>query len=195
MKLRKFIIPALLSALLLVLASPVAQAFSGYFYVTSTSFPLRECAAYECDKLLTAYQGDKVEILERTSTGWSKVRLVDRAAIGWIPSNMLSFSPDLSGKPVPQYYVNTSSLPLRDGPSPNSNVLTTMHFNDPVEMLGVTASGWAQVRDQRSSTVGWVDPRYVSEAPAVSPRSSRRHRPPARKAAPKEETPAPPSAM
>lgn len=200
MKLRKLIIPVLLSPLILLLASPVVHAFSGYYYVTPTFFPLRECAAYECDKLLTAYQGDKVEILERTSTGWSKVRLVDRAAIGWIPSDLLSYSPDLKSKAAPPYYVNISSLPLRDGPRENANVMTTLRFNDPVEMLGVGTSGWAQVRDLQSSMVGWVPPRYLSAGPPSYPKSSPRRRAPARKAAPKEEkapteAPAPPSGM
>ena len=44
----------------------------------ATSAPLREGAAPECDTLLTAYQGDKVEILERNSEGWSRVRLEAR---------------------------------------------------------------------------------------------------------------------
>ncbi len=199
MKLKKFIIPVLLSLVVLLLASLMAQAYSTVFYVTAPSFALRECASLECDQLLTAYKGDKVEILERTSTGWSRVRLVDRAAIGWIPSDLLSYSPDLSGKPVPHYYVNTNSLTLQEHPRPDSRVLTTLHFNDPVEMLG-TRSGYAQVRDLGSSMVGWVLPRYLSSEPASYPKSSRRPRAPARKAVPKEEkapeeTTKPPSAM
>jgi uncharacterized protein YgiM (DUF1202 family) len=195
MKLKRFIIPALLSALMLVLASPLVQAFSAYFYVIPTSVPLRECAAPECDVLHTAYQGDRVEILERTSAGWSRVRLVDRTGIGWIRSDLLSFSPDLKAKPVPHYYVNTSSLALRDSPRPNAKVLTTLGFNDPVEMLGVSTSGWAQVRDLRSSIIGWAPPRYLSSAPVSHPKSPRRRRAPARQAPPKEEKAAPPSVM
>jgi uncharacterized protein YgiM (DUF1202 family) len=184
-----------LGALLVVAASQLVPAFSGFFYVIPTSAPLRECAAPECDVLLTAYRGDKVEILERTSTGWSRVRLVDRTGIGWIPSDWLSFSPDLQAKPVPHYYVNTNSLALREGPSPSAGVLTYLQFNEPVEMLGVT-SGYAQVRELKSSKVGWVLPRYLSPSSLRSPKPSRRHRAPARKRPPKEEkAPEPPSAM
>ena len=118
MRLRKLMIPVLLSLLILLSASPLVQAYSAFFYVIPTSAPLRECAAPECDVLLTAYQGDKVEILERTSAGWSRVRLVDRTGIGWIPSDLLSYSPDLQAKPTPLSYVNTSSLPLRQHPTP-----------------------------------------------------------------------------
>ena len=200
MKLRNLIIPMLLSLLIVLLASPSAQAYSGYYYVIPTSVPLRECAAPECDTLLTAYQGDKVEILERTSAGWSRVRLVDRSGIGWIPNNLISYSPDLKAKTVPPYHVNISSLPLRVHPNPNADVLTTLYFNDQVEMLGVGTSGWAQVRVLGSNMVGWVPPRYLSSGPVSRPRSTPRRRAPARKAAPQEEkapkeAPAPPSVM
>jgi uncharacterized protein YgiM (DUF1202 family) len=200
MKLRNFIILVLLNPLMVLLASPAAQAYSGYYYVIPTSVPLRECAAPECETLLTAYQGDRVEILERTSTGWSRVRLVDRSGIGWIPNDLISYSPDLKAKTVPPYHVNISSLPLRVHPSPNSDVLTTLRFNDPVEMLGVGTSGWAQVRDLRSNMVGFVPPRDLSSSPVSHPRSAPRRRAPARQAAPKEEkapkeAPGPPNVM
>jgi hypothetical protein len=198
-KLRNLVVPGLLSLLILLLSCPAAQAYSGIYYVIPTSAPLRECAAPECDTLLTAYQGDKVEILERTSTGWSRVRLVDRTGIGWIPNNLISYSPDLQARPEPPYYVNVSTLLLHDAPRPNSRVLTTLHLNEPVEMLGVSTSGWAQIRELRSSTVGWVPPRFLSRAPEGHFKSPRR-RYPARKAPPKEEkapekAPAVPKAM
>jgi uncharacterized protein YgiM (DUF1202 family) len=189
----------LLSLLILVLSCPAAQAYSGVYYVIPTSTPLRECAAPECATLLTAYQGDKVEILERNSEGWSRVRLVDRTGIGWIPNNLISYSPDLQARTEPPYYVNVSSLLLHDAPTPNSRVLTTLHLNEPVEMLGVGTSGWAQIRELRGSTVGWVPPRFLSRAPAGQFKAPRRHRP-APKAPPKEEkapkeAPAAPKAM
>ena len=174
MKLRRLIILLLLSSLLLLLASPPAQAYSGYFYVIPTSAPLRECAAPECDVLLTVYQGDKVVILERTTTGWSRVRLVDRTGIGWIRSDLLSFSPDLKGVALPTFYVNTSSLPLRDGPTPEFNIISTLGFNDAVEMLGVYSSGWAQVRVLHTNMMGWVDPKYLSPYPVSQPRPAPR---------------------
>ncbi|MCK9378275.1 MAG: SH3 domain-containing protein [Syntrophobacterales bacterium] len=186
MKLWRLMIPVMLSPLLVMLASPPAQAYSGVYYIIPTSVPLRECAAPECDVLLTAYQGDKVEILERTTTGWSRVRLVDRAAIGWIRSDQLSYSPDRKTAPMPTYYIR-SSVPLRDGPSPNYNTIRTLNFNDPVEMLGVGTSGWAQVRIRESNTVGWVPPRYLSPDPLSERRSPPRRRAPARKAPPPEE--------
>jgi len=192
MKLRTFIILVLLSPLLLVLAGSAAHAFSGHYYVIPSSVPLRTCASPGCDTLLTAYRGEKVEILERTATGWSKVRFVDRSGSGWILSDLLSYSPDLQTRAGGTYYVNRSSLTLHDEPNPNSRVLLTFHFNDSVEMLGVSASGWAQVRDLRTSVVGWVPPRYLSSSPLKYPKSPRRRAP---KKAPKEEAPEVPKVM
>ena len=194
MKPGDFIIP-LLSLLILLPAGPGAQAYSGHYYVVPNAAPLRECAAPECATLLTAYQGEAVEILERASTGWSRVRLVERSGIGWIRSDWLTYSRGTAPQPAPTYYVNISSLALRDGPSPNSGVLTTLHFNDPVEMLGVGPSGWAQVRDLRSNQLGYVPPRYLSSTPLKYPKSPPRRRAPARKAPPQEEAPEPPKAM
>ena len=194
MKLVKAIISLLLlGALLVMAANHAARAFSGYFYVIPTSVSLRECASPHCDVLLTAYRGDKVEILERTSTGWSKVRLVDKTGTGWMPSDLLSFSPDLKAKAPPHYYANQSTVALRAHPSPSANVLAYLHFNEPVEMLGVT-SGYAQVRELKSSQVGWVWPRYLSSKPLRAPARTRHRRAP-RREAPKEKSPEPPSAM
>jgi hypothetical protein len=192
MKLGQAITPWLLSALLLLTASFPAAAFSGYFYVIPTSVPLRECPSPHCDVLLTVYRGAKVQILERTSAGWSKVRLVNQSGSGWLPSDLLSFSPDLKAQAPPHYYVNTSSLALHDHPSPSSPVIAYLHFNEPVEMLGV-ASGFAQVRELNTSKVGFVWPRYLSPSPLKSPRAARRRAP--RPQAPQEKTPPPPNAM
>jgi|GEM_PF-6461883 uncharacterized protein YgiM (DUF1202 family) len=194
MKLRAFILAMMLIPLPLVLAASPAQPFSGHYYVIPTSAPLRICASHGCDTLLTAYRGEKVEILERTATGWSNVRFVERSGSGWIPSNLLSYSPDLQSRAGGTYYVNKSSVALHDEPNPNTRALLTLHFNDAVEMLGVGASGWAQVRDLKTSVVGWLSPRYLSSSPLKSPKSPRRHRAP-RQAPPKEEPPEPPKAM
>ena len=191
MKLRKMVMPLVFGALMLLLAAPAALAYSGYYYVLPTALPMKECASPECATLLTAYQGEKVEILERTSTGWSRVRLVDRSGIGWVPSDLLTYSPGVRTAPPPPYYVRVSSVALRDAPSPDANPLTTLYFNDRVEMLGVGASGWAQVRDLRTNIVGYVDPRYLSSSPGTHPRSYRRRAP----KAPKEEPAEPPKAM
>jgi uncharacterized protein YgiM (DUF1202 family) len=202
MKLKQIFAPVWLALLLLLLASSLVQAYSAQYYITPSSVSLRECPSSGCAPLLTVYQGEKVDILERTSTGWSRVSLVERPAIGWIPNNFLSYSQDLQAKPVPPYYVNVSSVPLRDKPNPNSNTIKTLHLHEQVEMLGVGTSGWAQVRELQTSLVGWVAPRYLTAgSPGSYHRAVRHRRTRVRKAPPEEEkkapakTPSPPSVM
>ncbi|MDD2903504.1 MAG: SH3 domain-containing protein [Syntrophales bacterium] len=194
MKLRKFLFPILLSPLLLALASPLAHAYSAHYYVIPNSVSLRTCPSHGCDTLLTAYQGERVEILERTGS-WSRVRFVDRSGIGWMPSDLLSYNPDLRTGPRRTYYVNKTSITLHADPSPDSRVLKTLRFNEAVEMLGVGASGWAQVRDLRTSITGWTPPRYLSSEPLRYPKSSKRRHRRAPKKPPKKEPPEVPKAM
>ncbi len=74
-----------------------------------------------------------------------------------------------------------NSLALRAGPGTGSRILTTLRFNQLVEMLGMNAGGWSQVRDLRTDTIGWVASRYQESFPVSSPRSVPQKRPPAKK--------------
>src|SRR5512139_384595 len=91
------------------------------------------------------------------------------------------------------YFVNTSSLALREGPTTAAPQIGTLQFNDEVEILE-TVSGWARVGDARRDQTGWASMRYLQPVPADRPRPVPRKRPaPAPKEPPK---PAPtPKAM
>jgi hypothetical protein len=79
--------------------------------------------------------------------------------------------------PSPQlYFVNVSSLALREGPTTASPQIGTLQFNDEVEILE-TSSGWARVGDVRRDRVGWASLRYLQPVPADRPRSAPRRRP------------------
>jgi hypothetical protein len=96
--------------------------------------------------------------------------------------------------PVPQlYFVNVSSLALREGPTTAAPQIGTLNFNDEVAILE-TNGGWARVGDVNRSRTGWASMRYLQPVPADRPRSAPRKRP---APAPKEPAqPAPtPKAM
>jgi uncharacterized protein YgiM (DUF1202 family) len=79
--------------------------------------------------------------------------------------------------PGPQlYFVNVSSLALREGPTTASPQIGTLQFNDEVEILE-TNSGWARVGDVRRDRTGWASLRYLQPVPADRPRSAPRKRP------------------
>ena len=94
--------------------------------------------------------------------------------------------------PRPLYFVNTSSLALREGPTTAAPQIGTLQFNDEVEILD-TSAGWARVVDVRRDMTGWASMRYLQAVPADRPRSVPRRKAPAPKepAAPA----APPKAM
>ena len=93
----------------------------------------------------------------------------------------------------PYFYVAVDGLALRSGPSTGNPILTTLSFNQQVEMLGTNAGGWFQVRDLSTGTIGWAASRYLQSFPVSSPRSVPKKRPPAQKekGEPAEEEPAP----
>ena len=79
--------------------------------------------------------------------------------------------------PAPQlYFVNVSSLALRQGPTTAAPQVGTLNFNDEVEILETT-SGWARVGDARRDRTGWASMRYLQPVPADRPRSVPRKRP------------------
>jgi hypothetical protein len=97
--------------------------------------------------------------------------------------------------PPPLYFVNVSSLALREGPTTSAPMITTLNFNDEVELMG-SSDGWGRVRDIRRNLVGWASLRYLQPAPASRPHPvpPRRKAPAAPKEEPKKEAPKPPPA-
>ncbi len=91
--------------------------------------------------------------------------------------------------PPSLYFVNVSSLALRDGPTTAAPQIGTLEFNDEVEIMESTGS-WARVMDLRRNIVGWASMRYLQPVPADRPRSVPRRRAPA----PQEPAPTPPAA-
>jgi hypothetical protein len=90
----------------------------------------------------------------------------------------------------PLYFVNTSSLAVREGPTTAAPQIGTLTFNDEVE-IQETSGGWARVVDVRRNMTGWASMRYLQPVPADRPRSPRK------RPAPKEPTKStpPPKAM
>jgi uncharacterized protein YgiM (DUF1202 family) len=152
------------------------------FYVSLRNVYLRNCADYNCTALELLRRGDRVDRLDQDSRGWWRVRSFRSGTTGWLPAASLSIR---SGPPY--YYVNVSSLALRAGPSTGNRILTTLGFNQQVEVLGSGPGGWLQVRDSRTNTIGWAYGRYLESLPVSAPRSAPSQ--PARKPTPQPEAP------
>ncbi len=100
--------------------------------------------------------------------------------------------PPPSGPPV--YYVNVSSLALREGPASSAPQIGTLNFNDKVEVMN-KADGWGRVRDSRRNLVGWAYMRYLQLSPASRPTPVYRRQAPGPKKEPEPRTPETPTAM
>ncbi len=88
--------------------------------------------------------------------------------------------------PPPTYYVNISGLALRSAPSTTAPQISTLQFNDAVQLMG-TSDGWGRVLDVRRNISGWASLRYLQPSPAYRPHPVPRHEPPV----PRQPTPTP----
>ena len=95
-------------------------------------------------------------------------------------------SPSTVAPPPPIYFVNISGLALREGPTTAAPQISTLQFNDEVQLMG-TSDGWGRVLDVRRNISGWASMRYLQSSPAHRPLSVPRHETPA----PKQPTPTP----
>jgi uncharacterized protein YgiM (DUF1202 family) len=134
--------------------------------------------------------------LRRTLTGLALGVMALALFMGCVESGPLPPPPMVETPPPPPprlYFVNISSLALREGPTTAAPQIGTLQFNDEVEILE-TRSGWARVGDARRDRTGWASMRYLQPVPADRPRTVPRKRP---APAPKEPVkPAePPKAM
>ena len=135
--------------------------------------------------------------LRRTLTGLALGVMALALIMGCVetgpPPPVVVMEPPPPPLPPQLYFVNVSSLALRDGPTTAAPQIGTLQFNDEVEILETTM-GWARVGDVRRDRTGWASMRYLQPVPANRPRSVPRKRP---APAPKEPAnPAPtPKAM
>jgi hypothetical protein len=133
--------------------------------------------------------------LKRTLTGLALGVMALALFMGCVetgpPPPMVMETPPPPPMPEPQlYFVNVSSLALRQGPTTAAPQVGTLNFNDEVEILE-TSSGWARVGDVRRERTGWASLRYLQPVPADRPRSVPRKRPAPAPKEPAKPAPAP----
>ena len=102
------------------------------------------------------------------------------------PPPMMETMPPPPPPSSPTYFVNVSSLALREGPTTAAPQIYTLQFNDEVALLE-TSGSWGRVGIVGRNIMGWASMRYLQPYPASGPRSVPRRSTPA----PKEQPPAP----
>ena len=112
-------------------------------------------------------------ILRRTFTGLALSVIALALFMGCVetgPPPPMGMETPPPPPPEPQlYFVNVSSLALREGPTTAAPQVGTLQFNDEVQILE-TNSGWTRVGDVRRDRTGWASMRYLQPVPADRPR-------------------------
>jgi uncharacterized protein YgiM (DUF1202 family) len=131
-----------------------------YNYIIPTVTYLRDCPGYECGIVSELYSGDRVVVLDRNDFGWVRVQLERTGAIGWISSDMLSYSP------VPAtFYVSLATAHLRSCADYNCAAVELLHRGDRVDKLDQDNRGWWRVRSFRTNNAGWIPAAALSIKP------------------------------
>jgi len=143
-----------------------------YFYVTQT-VSLRECPKEFCPSLQSLSRGDKVQKVEQNDQGWWRVLVAQSRNLGWLPAKVVAehLENPQAKAPEPQYYfVTVRHLTLHQEPRLNAEAIKLLQFNDQVEKLEQSPSGWIKVRQPASGAVGWVPERFLGTTPLKFPR-------------------------
>jgi uncharacterized protein YgiM (DUF1202 family) len=136
---------------------PVAPTYN---YVVPTTTYLRDCPGYQCGVVTELYSGDRVVVLDRNDFGWARVQLDRTGAIGWLPGDLLSYSP------VPaSFYVSLTTVYLRSCADYNCPPVELLHRGDRVDKVDQDGRGWWQVRAFRSGQAGWIPASALSIRP------------------------------
>ncbi|MGA9820210.1 MAG: SH3 domain-containing protein [Desulfobaccales bacterium] len=166
------------------------------YYANIYGLPLRKGPTTSDPEVSTLQFNDEVQLLE-TKDGWGRVLDVRRNIEGWAamrylqpspavwPRQMLQQERPASQRAAPIYYANIAGLPLRKGPTTSDPEVSTLQWNDEVQLLE-TKDGWARVLDVHRNIEGWADMRYLQPSPANWPRRLLgQERPASQRAAPK----------
>lgn len=133
-----------------------------YYYVLPSSTYLRGCPSYgdECAIITQVFAGDRVQVLDRNSAGWSQVKAERSGMVGWIPASLLSLSPAPA-----MFYVSANSEYLRECADYNCRGLELLKRGDRVEKVDHDPRGWFRVLSLKSKKLGWLPVFAVSPQP------------------------------
>ena len=155
------------------------------YYANIAGLPLRKEPTTSAPEISTLQFNDEVQLLE-TRDGWGRVLDFSRNIEGWTAMSYLQPSPAQwprqfvqQERPAPKrpgktaespiYYANINGLPLRKEPATSAPKISTLEFNDEVQLLE-TKDDWGRVLDMRRDIEGWVPMRYLQTSRSQWPR-------------------------
>ncbi len=144
-----------------------------FYYVSEDSLPLLECPRQDCTPLQMLFRGEQVQRVEKGDQGWWRILVLKTRSLGWVPAEALAEKIEEAQTkqlPKPYYYVAVRKLVLRAKPSLSGEVVRTLKFNNQVQRLEESPSGWFKVRQPSTGAVGWVFGPELESLPLRSPR-------------------------
>ena len=148
--------------------------------VNTSSLNVRSKSNASSSKLGTLSKGSKVEIVEKTSNGWYKIKF--KKGYGYVSgsyisnvksvntstgsSNSNSNNNTSSIKVTHTGTVNTSSLNVRSKSNASSSKLGTLSKGSKVEIVEKVSNGWYKIKFKKG--YGYVSGSYISNVKSVS---------------------------
>ncbi|MDR1693078.1 MAG: SH3 domain-containing protein [Oscillospiraceae bacterium] len=147
---------ALLAAAVLLVAT-LPAAFAAESFHTGARVNLRAAGSLEAAVLRTIEPGVAVEVLEHDPDGWSKVTM--DGADGYIKSEFLVPSSQITEETVPTVYVTTDKVNFRKAPSTDAAVLQQVERGVQVFALAYDPEGWSEI--SINGVTGYIKSEYL----------------------------------
>ena len=130
--------------------------------VSEDALSVRDNNSTSSEYLGCLYKGDKVQIVEKMSNNWYKIKYNNDYA--YVKGEYISFNKNLTlTKPVLKIGTidNTTTLNVRKGPSTNYETLGILSKGSQVEIVDTTSySGWYQIK--YGSEYAYINSRYIN---------------------------------
>ena len=144
--------------------------------VNATSLNVRSGASTSHSKIGTLKKGAKVEIVDRMSNGWAKIKY--NSGFGYVSASYLSniapvtssgSSSNNSSSATTVTHtgvVNATSLNVRSGASTSHSKIGTLKKGAKVEIVDRMSNGWAKIK--YNSGFGYVSASYLSNITSIT---------------------------
>ena len=129
--------------------------------VTTDNLNFRTGASTSSSIIATIPKNTTIEIIDKSTSGWYKVKYNNNT--GYVSSKyvQLSSSNDSTNTPSTssEKGVTTANLNFRKGASTSSSIITTIPKNTSIEIIDKSTSGWYKVK--YNNNTGYVSSKYV----------------------------------
>ncbi|MEG0050857.1 MAG: SH3 domain-containing protein [Terrisporobacter sp.] len=130
--------------------------------VTTANLNMRKSASTSSSIITTIAKGSKIEIIEKTSSSWYKVKYSGKT--GYVSSEYVNLNSNSNDNNTPstsaKYGVTTDNLNMRESDSTSSSIITTIKKGTKVEIIEKTSSSWYKIK--YSGKTGYVSSKYIT---------------------------------